>query len=214
MSVWGCRRQGASSCTTCIRHPIATAATTSKRWNPPPVLYLSLHACSGWWMGSLVWLVSLEQAIRTPGPCEIIPPFNGIQPSGVLRALELPSLSLTHISALSLFIFPLCAHSSSLSAERDHRGCVWRREERKVFVYVNDYILMCSCMYEHMREINIVWLTRLNRGRVCSRGCRQGTVDHRTHIWHWWNIIQTTNPLKRCNTWNSRVISEPRATGS
>lgn len=58
--------------------------------------HLTLLACPVWCMGSLMWLTSLEQAIRTPRPCEIIPSFAGTRLSMVLRALELSSLSLTH----------------------------------------------------------------------------------------------------------------------
>lgn len=55
--------------------------------------YLSLLACSEQWMGSLLRLVSLEQAIRTPRPWEIIPYFTGTR------------LSVVHISALSFSFF-------------------------------------------------------------------------------------------------------------
>lgn len=50
----------------------------------------------------------LSVAIRTPGPCEIIPSFTGNRLCMVLRALE-------HV---------LSTHSLSLSTQRGHRGCV------------------------------------------------------------------------------------------
>lgn len=155
----GYRRQGAS-CTRCIQHP-TTTTTTSKRCNPLPLLYLSLHACLGWWMGSLVWLVSLEQAIRTPGPCELIPSFTGAQPSRILRALELSSLLLTHISALSLFIFPLCTHfHHSVLREVTEAVCDAGRRGRCLYMWMKSV-----CVHEHMRQMNSVWITRLDRGQ-------------------------------------------------
>lgn len=86
--------------------------TTSQRSNPQPSL--ALLACFDWWMGSLAWLISVEQAIRTPGPCEIIPSSTGTRLSVVLRALELSSLSL-YLMRVTLVLCPasffLCTHT-------------------------------------------------------------------------------------------------------
>lgn len=96
----------------------------AERWAPrrDPTLslhYLSLLARSEWWMGSLAWLVSLEQAIRTPGPCEIIPSFTATRLSMVLRALELSFLSLTHTLVLCASSFFLPTHTLHHSALRE-----------------------------------------------------------------------------------------------